>query len=347
MGNYASIRGNLKFFFFFELIQYICVISYIINYNMEFFNQVGKVAIGSRMRMLTEKITEDAAEIYKLYNIDLQPKWFPVFYVLTQSDELTITAIAKQIGHSHPSVSKIISEMVAKGFIEEKKDNADGRRNVVSLSIKGMEAKERIQDQYVDVGHAIEEISAQATHNLWKAIEEWEFLLEQKSLLKRVQDERKIRESKAIRIVEFSDKYQTAFRQLNEAWISTYFKMEAADYKSLDHPKEYILDKGGFIFIALDGDTPVGACALIKMSDAQFELAKMAVSAEAKGKGIGWILGKVAMEKAKSAGASKLYLESNTILKPAINLYHKLGFKKVSGIPSPYERCNIQMEMDL
>lgn len=210
-----------------------------------------------------------------------------------------------------------------------------------------MEAKERIQDQYVDVGHAIEEISAQATHNLWKAIEEWEFLLEQKSLLKRVQDERKIRESKAIRIVEFSDKYQTAFRQLNEAWISTYFKMEAADYKSLDHPKEYILDKGGFIFIALDGDTPVGACALIKMSDAQFELAKMAVSAEAKGKGIGWILGKVAMEKAKSAGASKLYLESNTILKPAINLYHKLGFKKVSGIPSPYERCNIQMEMDL
>ena len=53
------------------------------------------------------------------------------------------------------------------------------------------------------------------------------------------------------------------------------------------------------------------------------------------------------IEKARSLGASKIFLESNTRLKPAINLYHKLGFKKVSGHASPYERSNIQMELVL
>ena len=53
------------------------------------------------------------------------------------------------------------------------------------------------------------------------------------------------------------------------------------------------------------------------------------------------------IEKAKEAGFKRLYLESNTILKPAINLYYKLGFKKITGAPSPYERSNIQMELIL
>ena len=64
---------------------------------MEFFNQVGKLALGSRLRMLTERITDDAAHIYKLYDIELQPKWFPVFYVLSQGEPRTITTIAREI----------------------------------------------------------------------------------------------------------------------------------------------------------------------------------------------------------------------------------------------------------
>ncbi|WP_244950810.1 GNAT family N-acetyltransferase [Pedobacter suwonensis] len=78
-----------------------------------------------------------------------------------------------------------------------------------------------------------------------------------------------------------------------------------------------------------------------------FELAKMAVSPKAQGKNVGFLLAKAIIEKAKSLGAAKIYLESNTILKPAINLYHKLGFQKVPGKPTPYARCNIQMELNL
>jgi ribosomal protein S18 acetylase RimI-like enzyme len=81
--------------------------------------------------------------------------------------------------------------------------------------------------------------------------------------------------------------------------------------------------------------------------DYEFELAKMAVSLKAQGKNVGWLLGQAMVKKASEAGATKIYLESNTILKPAINLYHKLGFQKVGGRPTPYERANIQMELIL
>jgi len=45
-------------------------------------------------------------------------------------------------------------------------------------------------------------------------------------------------------------------------------------------------------------------------------------------------------------GARKVYLESNTILKPALSLYEKLGFQTLpdDARASPYERCNIRME---
>jgi len=316
---------------------------------MNFFEQIGKVAIGSRVRMLSEQITTDAAQIYKMYDIDFQPKWFPVFYALSRGEQKSITGIAKEIGHSHPSVSKIIDEMAEKGLVNEQSDKADGRRNVVSLSAKGIEISHKIKDQYADVAGAVEGIAAQSQHDLWKALGEWEFLLEQKSLLRRVQEHRKIRESKSVRIVAYSPQYEQVFKILNEAWISKYFVMEVEDHEALSHAQENILDKGGFIFVALYRDEPVGVCALKKMDDPkyQYELAKMAVDPKAQGKNIGWLLARAVIEQATSMSAEYLYIESNTLLKPAINLYYKLGFKKVTGRPTPYERCNIQMELKL
>ena len=117
----------------------------------------------------------------------------------------------------------------------------------------------------------------------------------------------------------------------------------------VDNPEEYIIKKGRYIFVALYRNEPIGVCAMIKMQRGEydFELAKMAVSPKAQGKNAGYLLGQAVINKAKALGAKKIFLESNTILKPAISLYQKLGFKKVVGLPSPYERCNIQMELKI
>ncbi|WP_425389457.1 GNAT family N-acetyltransferase [Ekhidna sp.] len=150
-----------------------------------------------------------------------------------------------------------------------------------------------------------------------------------------------------IEITNYLPKHAQAFKELNEAWINQYFEMEDSDRHMLSDPQGYILDKGGAILIATLNGNPIGTCALIKMKDKTFELAKMAVSPEAQGKKIGWKIGLATIEKAKELGADTIYLETNTVLKPAINLYKKLGFKDVEGYCSPYARCNVQMELKL
>jgi DNA-binding MarR family transcriptional regulator/predicted GNAT family N-acyltransferase len=314
---------------------------------MNFYDKVGKMAIGSRLRGLSDMITTDAAQLYNIYGVDIQPRWWPVFYSLTQTFENSITAIGTEIGQTHASVSQVVREMAKQGFVTERKNKHDKRKNFVSLTDKGKAAAMKLHDQHKDVSAAINKAFSESQYDLWKAIEEWEYLLEQKSLLRRVREEKKKREGNMVHIIDYAAEHKGLFKQLNEEWIRQYFKMEESDYKALDHPDDYIIAHGGHIYMAVYEEEVVGTCALIKMNDKKFELAKMAVSPRAQGKSIGTLLGQACIKKARELGADTVYLESNTLLKPAINLYLKLGFQKITGPPSPYERSNIQMELRL
>ncbi len=148
-------------------------------------------------------------------------------------------------------------------------------------------------------------------------------------------------------IVRYHKMYANDFAQLNYYWINKYFSIEVTDRESLDNPEEKIINPGGSILFVKRENKIVGTCALIKMTDDKYELAKMAISPEEQGKGLGYIIGKAIIDESVHLGAKKLYLESNTILSPAINLYKKLGFKEIKHTTSPYKRSNIQMELNL
>ena len=163
---------------------------------MKLFEKTGKMALGTRLRLLTAKVTEDAARIYELYNVEFSPKWFPVLFVLGQDGEKPITEIADEIGHSQPSVSKIVKEMIVAGLVQEKRKSVDKRRNLVALSTKGQAISKRIEIICSDIDIVIENINSEAQHNLWEAIAEWELLLAHKSLLGRVEEQKKLREGK-------------------------------------------------------------------------------------------------------------------------------------------------------
>ncbi len=144
---------------------------------MDFYQKTGKMALGSRLRRLSELLTDQAAEVYALYQVDMQPKWFPVFYVLSSGEEKTISQIAQEIGHSHPSVSIIVKEMEKRGVAAKGENQNDKRENYVKLSEKGFRINDRIQAQYKDVEAAIEKALSETQNDIWAAIKEWEFLL--------------------------------------------------------------------------------------------------------------------------------------------------------------------------
>jgi GNAT superfamily N-acetyltransferase len=156
--------------------------------------------------------------------------------------------------------------------------------------------------------------------------------------------------AEAVKIREFRPGDEEAFRRLNEEWIIRYFALEAKDVEALSKPRETILDRGGRIFFAVRGGEPVGCCALVATGSGEFEVAKMAVTEDAQGLGIGRQLLEATVETARSAGATQLFLETNSVLAPAIRLYESVGFRHIPAErkkASPYARSDVQMELIL
>jgi len=148
-------------------------------------------------------------------------------------------------------------------------------------------------------------------------------------------------------ILDYQPNLAPFFKSINVGWIEQYFKVEEHDLKQLENPEESILTPGGAILFAQYGKEIVGTCALIKTGEHEYELAKMGVDEKYRGKQIGKALLAAAIEKARTLGATKVWLGSSKKLQPALRLYEQFGFQHVALQPSPYARADIRMELSL
>ena len=154
--------------------------------------------------------------------------------------------------------------------------------------------------------------------------------------------------SMTIKVEPFRDDLAPHFEKLNLEWIERHFRIEARDREVLGNPRREVVDRGGEVFFLLDGDEVLGTCAMIPHGEGVYELSKMAVDPASRGRGLGDRLMVAAIAWARSRGARRVYLESNTVLVPAIELYRKHGFRTTRlGPGDEYERSNIEMTLDL
>ncbi|PVW16374.1 GNAT family N-acetyltransferase [Marixanthomonas spongiae] len=149
-----------------------------------------------------------------------------------------------------------------------------------------------------------------------------------------------------MKIVPYEPQYAQDFYDLNVEWLETYFYVEDFDRDVLSNPDKYILNPGGHIFFALENNIVLGTVALLKKEEGAFELTKMAVLPNQRGKKIGQKLMQYCIDFAKRNNFKKLFLYSNTKLENAIYIYRKFGFVEVEQEADvPYERSDIKMEL--
>jgi putative acetyltransferase len=151
-------------------------------------------------------------------------------------------------------------------------------------------------------------------------------------------------------IIDFRPELAAGFKALNEAWITRYFALEPKDLEVLDDPKGKIVDPGGHVLLAMEDGQAVGCCAMMRLADGGFEVAKMAVADSHQGRGLGRALMAACVERARAAGAPRLYLETNSVLTPALGLYRSFGFRELTGKrrgPADYARVDTWMELPL
>ena len=150
------------------------------------------------------------------------------------------------------------------------------------------------------------------------------------------------------RIETYRDQYRADFERLNRDWIETFFVLEDADREIFRDPDTAVIAPGGQIFFVVDEDGVQGTCAVVPHEPGIFEIAKMAVSAGARGRGYGDLLMEASVEFARRAGARRVVIVSNTVLAPAIRLYQKHGFVRVPlDQHERFARANIRLEREL
>ena len=64
---------------------------------MKSFNELGHIALGTALRQLAAQVSKDAENTYAKFGFAIEPKWFPVFYVLASKGADSVVNIAKEI----------------------------------------------------------------------------------------------------------------------------------------------------------------------------------------------------------------------------------------------------------
>ena len=150
-------------------------------------------------------------------------------------------------------------------------------------------------------------------------------------------------------IVSWQPEYSEAFKNMNLQWLNEFFWVEPHDEEVLGDPEKHIIQPGGMILYVQDVSGELISCvALMKMETGIFELTKMAVKPEHRGKKIGHYLMKYTIDFAKGKEWEKLIIYSNRKLENAIHLYKKYGFEEIPiEENNPYARGDIKMKLGL
>jgi len=320
---------------------YICISTYIITY-MDSLKLLGELSLGSRLKRVSELLMKTTSVVYRHYGIDFDPYLFPAFHEIAQSKSITNTLLCEALETSQPAVTQTINKLVQKGLVQLETDIIDKRKKIISLTPKGSVLQIQVQPLWRSMDKAVKEMTRQPANSLLEHIDQFEEVIKSGDFSEAIS--KHMKQETLLSITSFKPKYAQTFYDLNIEWLETFFYVEDFDREVLSKPNKYILDPGGHIFFAVENGEAIGTVALLKRGANAFELTKMAVRGDQRGKKIGQQLMQHCIDFAKENDLEKLYLYSNTLLENAIYIYRKFGFEEVEvEANSPYKRSNIKM----
>lgn len=147
-----------------------------------------------------------------------------------------------------------------------------------------------------------------------------------------------------MQVVTFKEKYRQTFIDFNTDWIVSNFGfLEDHDKETFEHIDNE-LNQGAMIFFAIEDEIPLACCMAKPMQDTTWEICKLGSNKNVPHKGAGSLVFEAAMEWALEHGAKRLFIISNSKLKPALHIYEKYGFQELPLDDYEYVRGDIAFE---
>jgi DNA-binding MarR family transcriptional regulator/GNAT superfamily N-acetyltransferase len=316
--------------------------------NSDSLIELEELALGSRLKRLSDQLMREASTIYEHLAIDFDPYHMPIFKLIGEKGELTIGEISNALKVTQPAVTQYVNALVAKNFVYSKVGKNDKRKRIISLTSLGSTLILKLKPVWALIDQELKTLTHQPENSsLLDHVTYVERELNQKSFSKIVLTKLEQNIASKMEIISFRKEYAHHFRDMNLAWLKKYFYVEEHDKDVLNNAQSYIIDNGGYIFFALYNGEVAGTVALINEEEG-FELSKMAVDPKFQGLKIGQLLMQYCIHFARRKGWKELLLYSNTLLENAIYIYKKYGFKEVAlQEDCPYDRSNIKMVLKL
>ena len=130
-----------------------------------------------------------------------------------------------------------------------------------------------------------------------------------------------------MKIISFTEKYRQDFIDINTDWIvSNFGSLEEHDIEAFKKIDEQ-MQAGAMIFFAIENDTVLATCMAMPMEGTTWEICKLGANKNVPHKGAGSAVFEASMKWAINHGAERLFIVTNTKLKPALHIYEKYGFK--------------------
>jgi DNA-binding MarR family transcriptional regulator/N-acetylglutamate synthase-like GNAT family acetyltransferase len=307
-----------------------------------------KLNLGNRFKKLGESINSQIGDIIAWQNVNLDSKGWIAIKAIRKLNRVNIQQLASILMVSHPAVVQLVSQLLKADYIYSEKSESDKRNTFLKLTEKGLSMYNLIEPMMTEAEVTLEQQLSATGYDIGDVILKLENEFNQKKYYSLAISSIKTRQMNQVKIVPFNKKYKNDFKRLNIEWLEKYSSFEPFDDKILSSPEKEIIKKGGEVFFALLDNEVVGTCAVIKINELTYELAKMVVMERLQGKQIGKKLCLTAIGFAVSNNAEKIGLNINSNSAAAIDFFRKLGFLVVqNNFDNKVKRDLIRMELNL
>ncbi|MEM6892390.1 MAG: helix-turn-helix domain-containing protein [Bacteroidota bacterium] len=102
----------------------------------DLIRHLGYANLDSRLKRISDRMTHSLRAMYKKLDMDVEPSWYLVLFILDSTPNSSVMDIAQQLKFTHQSIHVMTDKMIANGYLIKTKDERDKRKTVFDLTTK-------------------------------------------------------------------------------------------------------------------------------------------------------------------------------------------------------------------
>ncbi|MEM8895070.1 MAG: MarR family transcriptional regulator [Bacteroidota bacterium] len=104
--------------------------------NDDLVQELGYANLDTRLKRISDKISHSLRAMYRELDIDTEPNWYLVLWIVQAQPEVSVMEIAQRLRFTHQSVITMTNKMITKGYLTSEKDLVDKRKTIFKLTEK-------------------------------------------------------------------------------------------------------------------------------------------------------------------------------------------------------------------